>query len=146
MKRVLKKIFVILLLLTTVVALGEKRSSKWTSVRKAYLKANPECALCFVQKDLNVHHIKPFHLFPHLELEPTNLITLCRSKYLGLNCHLRVGHGGNYRYYNPWLMHDIQNMHRIMENNTKEDAFIILEEYMVFIKKRVKIYNRSKGK
>jgi hypothetical protein len=47
---------------------------------------------------LNVHHVLPFHLKPELELDPSNLITLCSS--LDKNCHLDIGHGDNFRAYN----------------------------------------------
>jgi hypothetical protein len=47
---------------------------------------------------LQVHHILPFHLNPQLELDPSNLITLCMGK---LECHLIIGHGGDYKDYNP---------------------------------------------
>lgn len=68
------------------------RSPKWPSVRRKHLDANPYCAACgakATEADLEVHHIRPYHLDPSLELDPNNLITLCRS---GRNCHLYVGH------------------------------------------------------
>jgi predicted HNH restriction endonuclease len=47
---------------------------------------------------LEVHHVKPFHLFPQLELDPANLMTLCED---GGNCHFMVGHLKDWRRYNP---------------------------------------------
>ncbi len=47
------------------------------------------------------HHVKPFHLFPNLELDHENLVTLCESKKYGVNCHLWFGHLGNFKLYNP---------------------------------------------
>src|SRR6185369_3917691 len=72
------------------------RSPKWRTVEKAQLVAHPTCAACGGTIRLNVHHIKPYHLFPELELEPTNLITLCMGP---MECHLRLGHGGLFRAY-----------------------------------------------
>jgi hypothetical protein len=77
------------------------RSSKWPSVRKKFLSVFPRCASCGGSSKVEVHHIVPFHLNPALELDFDNLITLCESKKYGLNCHLFVGHRGNYRDANP---------------------------------------------
>ena len=71
-----------------------RRSSKWPKVEKDHLVLHPSCALCESKKDLNVHHIKPYHLFPELELEHTNLVTLCRKH------HLLFGHFENWKSYN----------------------------------------------
>ena len=70
------------------------RSSQWRKVRKAFVRANPCCAVCNKHKSVQVHHKQPFHIHPELELEPTNLITLC-SKH-----HLIFGHLGYWRSYN----------------------------------------------
>lgn len=85
---------------------GGKRSLKWPGVEKKYLQEFPTCAACGSNKKLNVHHIKPFHLNPELELNYDNLITLCMDN----DCHLLIGHGNNFRAYNP---------------NVKEDAKVI---------------------
>lgn len=88
------------------------RSKKWKKVRNAFLKANPVCACCGCDSNLNVHHIKPFYLFPELELEPTNLITLCETNSKGINCHLLIGHLGNYRNINPYIYQDIKTWNK----------------------------------
>jgi len=80
---------------------GARRSSSWRKVRKAFLADNPRCAICDGTKKLEVHHIVPFHLSPSFELEPLNLMALCERKKYGINCHLLVGHLGNYRKVNP---------------------------------------------
>jgi 5-methylcytosine-specific restriction enzyme A len=74
------------------------RSPRWAGVRRKHLRANPRCAACTSTRILQVHHIVPFSDRPELELEPTNLITLCMSKN---ECHLRIGHGDSYRCFNP---------------------------------------------
>lgn len=68
------------------------RSSRLISVRREHISKNPECVACGSRKDLNVHHIKPFHSHPELELDPANLITLCREH------HFRIGHDPD----GPW--------------------------------------------
>lgn len=72
------------------------RSPHWATVRAIHLKNHPECAACGQTDNVNVHHIRPFHLSPELELEPSNLITLCTDGPGHLNCHLLCGHGGNW--------------------------------------------------
>ena len=80
------------------------RSSKWESVRDAHIDRDPQCAACGGTSMLQVHHIVPFHLDPGLELEPSNLITLCMGEF---DCHLRLGHGGSFRCYNPRVIEDV---------------------------------------
>lgn len=83
---------------------ARKRSSQWDEVRDKFIESNPVCASCGSNKRLNVHHIKPFHLHPDLELEPENLITLCMT----LDCHLIIGHGDNFKAYNPDVKTDAE--------------------------------------
>lgn len=85
---------------------GQKRSSLWPTVRKEHLRSNGVCAVCGGRRQLNVHHIIPFHLEPLKELDATNLITLCEGNST-INCHLRFGHWGNYaRKHNPCIRED----------------------------------------
>lgn len=79
---------------------GTKRSPKWRKVRYLHLEKFPTCAACGSAKKLEVHHIKPIHSHPDLELTPSNLITLCESKVRGLDCHRAIGHLGNYKLIN----------------------------------------------
>jgi 5-methylcytosine-specific restriction enzyme A len=74
---------------------GLPRSSKWPACRRRHLKKQPTCQACGcdVAKVLNVHHVKPFHLYPELELDAGNLITLCERG--AFNCHWIFGHGGH---------------------------------------------------
>ena len=81
---------------------GKARSPKWPHVEKLHLKLEPTCAACGTSNKLNVHHKKPFHLFPELELDLNNLITLCMEK----ECHEKIGHGGNFKDYNPDVAED----------------------------------------
>jgi predicted restriction endonuclease len=78
------------------------RSPKWNSVRKKHLTYNPRCAVCGKDKKLEVHHIKPVHKNPELELEPTNLITLCADP-----CHFIFGHLMDWRSWNSDIINDV---------------------------------------
>lgn len=84
------------------------RSGVWKSVRQRHLEREPACAACGRAKDLEVHHIKPYHLHPELELDDGtngldgNLITLCADP-----CHFVFGHLLNYRTRaNPHVRED----------------------------------------
>lgn len=79
------------------------RSPGWDAARDAHLLREPVCVACGGDSLLQVHHVAPFHLHPELELDPTNLITLCMGEY---DCHLRIGHGDSFRCYNPQVRDD----------------------------------------
>ncbi len=73
------------------------RGKGWRTIRNKFLKENPVCAVCGKKKGLEVHHKKPVSWFPDSELAFWNLTTLCRKH------HLRVGHVGYWRMYNPCI-------------------------------------------
>lgn len=79
------------------IPLGKRRSPKWGKVRAEYLKEHPLCEVCGGSKGRECHHRIPFYLQPELELDPKNLITLCRKN----RCHLNFGHLFSYKSYNP---------------------------------------------
>lgn len=73
----------------------ESRSPRWPAARKAHLKRFPTCAATGMASDLDVHHIRPFHEHPELELDPDNLITLTRT------AHFCLGHFCDWRLSDP---------------------------------------------
>ena len=75
-----------------------KRSSRWPAVERQWKKEHPKCAACGSEIRVQVHHKQPFHLYPALELDETNLISLCMDK---LDCHLLIGHGGSFKAFVP---------------------------------------------
>mgnify|MGYP000547166982 CR=1 FL=1 len=76
-----------------------KRSGHWGFVRDLVLK-DANCAACGGWSQLEVHHIQPFHVRPDLELEPGNLIPLCRP------CHYHLGHLKCWQCINPDVVQD----------------------------------------
>lgn len=82
-------------------SLGHARSPHWPAVEKAHLAREPFCRYCGGTLLLQVHHMMPFHLDPEKELDPSNLITLCEDYKDGVECHLHIGHLGNWKTYNP---------------------------------------------
>lgn len=90
------------------------RASEWVYVRNEFVRRHPRCEACGSMSNLNVHHIIPFHQQPDLELEPSNLITLCREH------HFRIGHDPDgkgprkpsWLESNPNVRSDAANMRR----------------------------------
>jgi hypothetical protein len=109
------------------IGIGAKRSKHWNKIRDQFLEQHCQCAACGSTKNLNVHHKLPFHLHPELELDPANLITLCMDN----DCHLLIGHGTNFKAYNPNVDVDVQF---VSENRADLMAAIKL------VAKRVKSY------
>lgn len=101
------------------VPVGAVRSPEWALVRHVHLEAHPQCICCGADKKLEVHHIIPFHIAPQLELDPNNLVTLCRGgRFKSLNCHLVFGHLCSWKRFNLSVHSDAINM----KNRLEEDA------------------------
>lgn len=65
--------------------------------------------MCGTTKNLQVHHIYPRHLYPDREFDPDNLIVLCKD------CHLRFGHLGDYRKYNPLIREQAKQIRALLQ-------------------------------
>ena len=89
---------------------GVLRSGKWPAVRKHYIEAHPTCEACGREESLEVHHCEPFHEHPEKELDPDNLIALCRR------CHELLGHLDKWSSYNPAVREDAAGMLRKIKN------------------------------
>ncbi len=87
-------------------AILHPRSVHWPVMRRHWLKDHGICAnpLCKATTHLQVHHKRPYHLFPGLELLPSNFITLCMTER---ECHLKLGHNGNWQKYNARIDQEI---------------------------------------
>lgn len=88
---------------------GASRSSRWPAVRKEYLKKHPVCEATGSNKNLSVHHIKPFNYNPELELDHNNLITLSED-FGGSNIHLLLGHLGVFTSHNINIRQDAKQL------------------------------------
>lgn len=97
------------------------RSPHWPAMRRQWLEAHPTCAACGGRDHLEVHHQKPFHLHPELELEPSNLITLCERP--GRECHYLWGHNGeSWSEFNPEVVADTAAELKRLEKRRAECA------------------------
>ena len=65
-----------------------------------------------------MHHVKPFHLDPALELDPGNLIALCMKRDSW--CHLYLGHGDDFRAYNAKVRDDAVEASKAFEKGDRE--------------------------
>lgn len=83
---------------------GRPRSPLWGKLRIRFIMQSPFCAVCGSRDMLTAHHIKPFHLFPELELDESNLIVLCEGK--SVNCHLLFGHLMLWESFNKSVIRD----------------------------------------
>ncbi len=90
---------------------GLQRSPQWERVEKEHLRREPACVACgYRGHHLQVHHVKPFHLHPQLELDPNNLITLCTAR--GREHHLLLGHLDEWKSYNEHIRADVKHFYR----------------------------------
>jgi 5-methylcytosine-specific restriction endonuclease McrA len=100
---------------------GHERSPEWPRVAKEHRLREPACVACgYKGKKLQVHHIKPFHLHPHLELDPHNLVTLCEAR--GRDHHLLLGHLGEWASYNEHIRDDARHFYRKTAAQIRADA------------------------
>ena len=90
----------------------KRRSSKWPKARNEHIRLNPTCAVCDGTKRTQVHHLEDFSTSPELELEPTNLITLCMKK----RCHLLFGHLNYFQSINTDCLEDAKYFNRKIRN------------------------------
>jgi hypothetical protein len=105
-----------------------KRSGHWPSVRRHFIAQHSVCQACGRGKPLklNVHHQIPFHYVtalnrPELEVEVSNLITLCVDH--DDQHHLLIGHLDSFKSYNADVLTDVKkywNMNRSQIMNDRE--------------------------
>lgn len=81
-----------------VAGFGAARSACWRKARADHLAKYPCCAACGARDGVDVHHLKPVWLYPSLQCDPENLLTLCGHPR---NCHWSVGHGFDWKSYRP---------------------------------------------
>jgi hypothetical protein len=70
------------------------RDPAWEALSLKFRKAHPSCWGCGRPTQV-AHHVKPFHLFPALELVESNLAAVCDL------CHLCLCHLGDFHLYDP---------------------------------------------
>lgn len=98
------------------------RSPEWPRIRSEFLSLHPICSICESSKKVEVHHIRPFHLHPELELDPTNFISLCESNENGHDCHLGFGHLGNFKSFNTSIREDSKTWNEKIKTRPYEEG------------------------
>lgn len=86
------------------------RSVRWPALARAHLDVHPNCAACGGSVALHVHHALPYDRYPDKELDVGNLVTLCMRE--GFECHFLLGHGGDWRTYNPHVKDHVRELAR----------------------------------
>jgi len=100
---------------------GHERSPEWPRVEREHRLQYPACAACgYKGEGIQVHHIKPFHLHPQLELDPNNLITLCQIE--GREHHLLLGHLDDWESFNEHVQGDVKHFFRKTANQIRADS------------------------
>lgn len=99
---------------------GKARSTEWPRVEKEHLQRQPACVACGHTEHVQVHHVKPFHLHPQLELEPTNLITLCEAP--SRDHHLLLGHLDEWESFNEHVHADVKHFFQMTADQIRADA------------------------
>ena len=87
-------------------ATGAPRNPAWARESQKWLRDQDGCAVCGETIGVEVHHIRPFHLFPELEMDPDNWLALSRP------WHLYLGHLGNWSNWNPDVKSDADRFAR----------------------------------
>lgn len=92
---------------------GKPRSPQWPKVEAEHKRKENSCRCCGTRNNLQVHHIKPYHKFPELELEDSNLMTVCQ------NCHFVICHENN---WGNWVVdvEDQVQIHRVRVDRQRE--------------------------
>jgi hypothetical protein len=72
-------------------------AGRWRQVSRAYRARHPRCALCHRDKNIEAHHIVPWHKSAELRYDDNNLISLCRDD------HFKFGHFNNWKLSNPGI-------------------------------------------
>lgn len=71
---------------------------RWRKTQRLFIKEQSICQMCGILKELQVHHVYPWHLFEHLRFDLNNLVTLCQP------CHFRFGHWLSWYRFNPDIL------------------------------------------
>jgi hypothetical protein len=94
-------------------------SPLWRKTRKLHKMLHPRCAACPSLKRSNeVHHIIPRHEDPKLELDPTNLITLCETD------HLVFGHLRSWKSWNPDVVKHAREHYELIKSRPKSKTLV----------------------
>ena len=91
-----------------------------TKAKRAYKKEHAICAVCGVEKDLEVHHVIPVHVDSTKACDPDNFITLCDWRNHG--CHYIWGHHRNFRTkWNPYIRSFAEMVSALSANQKSRD-------------------------
>lgn len=82
--------------------LGPRDTAAYKKAMAQYLAEHPTCQFCRKPGGkVEVHHVIPVSVDPTKAADVTNMVTLHRKP----DCHMVVGHLGNFRDYNRNVVH-----------------------------------------
>lgn len=94
---------------------GKKRSPEWGKFKREFAETHPKvCAVCGTTKKVALHHLRPFHLHPELELSENNMLWVCERQ--GHDHHFFVAHLENFKSYNPNAKEDAETWRQKIQN------------------------------
>lgn len=86
-----------------------RRSASFDALAQSVIALRARCCACAGSAQLQTHHVV---VGSALEFERSNILVLC----MGANeCHLRIGHGGDWRRRNPTVVFDAAESLRFPE-------------------------------
>ena len=102
--------------------LGPRDTAAYKRAMAAYLAVHPVCQFCGKPGGkVEVHHVIPVSVDPTKAADVTNMVTLHRKP----DCHMVVGHLGNFRDYNSNVARVCEVM---VDEKTKKKVSLAEEE------------------
>lgn len=90
---------------------GVPRSPKFAALAREVIKERGgKCEATGYAKDLEVHHVVPYHIDPSRELDKTNLIVLTHWM------HFFLAHFGNWSSWNDNIVEDARKLKERIKN------------------------------
>jgi len=86
-----------------------RRTYAYHKAIRKFRKTHKTCAWCGRSGKVDVHHIEPVAVAPELAAVESNMIMLCRKP----QCHLVIGHDGDFRNRYVSNVRELCNVQRI---------------------------------
>lgn len=90
---------------------GSKRDPRWAQFRREIIfQRGYKCEATGKTENIELHHCKPFHKYPELELDPDNVILLERG------VHFDIAHLCSWRSWNKDIKEDARKLREKIAN------------------------------
>ena len=105
---------------------------QWRQTRNEFIELQPRCQCCAREKNLQVHHVLPWHLFPSFRYDLNNLLTMCQA------CHLRLGHMNNWKKFNYRILTSVGCIHACWPEDVRWGTFKRDPEFLHVLHREVR--------